>query len=118
MQKQQRQRRIVRAAQKLFARKAQLGIVVDANHAELMRLDWGVRVMRAGQFLVRATACLAPVAMMRDYGWHVGEQIILKGTIVPVYLTPRIADMLGADAEPDSLEFRRDYLERSLGARP
>jgi hypothetical protein len=45
----------------------------------------------------------------------VGEQIILKGTIVPVDMTLRIADILGASAPPDSLLFRRDYLERSLG---
>ncbi len=33
---------------------------------------------------------------------------------MPVDVTLRIADILGASAPPDSLLFRRDYLERSL----
>ena len=96
----------------------QLGIAVDADQAELMWPDWGVTSVRAGEFRASATACLVPAAMMQKYGWHVGEQIILKGTIVPVDLTLRIADTLGASAPPDTLLFRRDYLERSLGGRP
>ncbi len=96
----------------------QLGIAVDADQAELMWPDWGVTPERAGEFRASATACLVPPAMMRKYGWHVGEQIILRGTIVPVDVTLRIADTLGASAPPDSLLFRRDYLERSLGGSP
>ena len=92
----------------------QLGIAVDADQAELMWPDWGLTSVRAGEFRASATACLVPPAMMRKYGWHVGEQIVLKGTIVPVDVTLRIADTLGASAPPDSLLFRRDYLERSL----
>jgi putative ABC transport system permease protein len=92
----------------------QLGVAVDADQAELMWPDWGVNAKRAGEFRASATACLVPPAMMRKYGWHVGEQIILKGTIVPVDVILRIADTLGAAAPPDSLLFRRDYLERSL----
>jgi len=95
----------------------QLGIAVDADQAELMWPDWGVTSARAGEFRASATACLVPAAMMRKYGWRIGEQIILKGTIVPVDLTLRIADTLGASAPPDALLFRRDYLERSLGGR-
>jgi putative ABC transport system permease protein len=94
----------------------QLGIAVDADQAELMWPDWGVTATRAGEFQASAMACLVPGAMMQKYGWHVGEQIVLKGTIVPVDVTLRIADTLGASAPPDTLLFRRDYLERSLGA--
>jgi len=96
----------------------QLGIAVDADQAELMWPDWGVTSVRAGEFRASAMACLVPGAMMRKYGWHVGEQIVLKGTIVPVDVTLRIADTLGASAPPDTLLFRRDYLERSLGVPP
>ncbi len=96
----------------------QLGIAVDADQAELMWPDWGVTSVRAGEFRASAMACLVPGAMMRKYGWHVGEQIVLKGTIVPVDVTLRIADTLGASAPPDTLLFRRDYLERSLGESP
>ncbi|HEY6419842.1 MAG TPA: ABC transporter permease [Candidatus Binataceae bacterium] len=96
----------------------QLGIAVDADQAELMWPDWGVTPKRASEFRASTMACLVPAAMLRKYGWHVGEQIILKGTIVPVDVTLRIADTLGASAPPDALLFRRDYLERSLAGRP
>ncbi|MGC2275848.1 MAG: ABC transporter permease [Candidatus Binatus sp.] len=96
----------------------QLGIAVDADQAELMWPDWGVTSARAAEFRASAMACLVPAAMMRKYGWHVGEQIVLKGTIVPVDVTLRIADTLGASAPPDALLFRRDYLERSLAEPP
>jgi putative ABC transport system permease protein len=93
----------------------QLGIAVDADQAELMWPDWGVNSVRAAEFRASAMACLVPPAMMQRYGWHVGEQIILKGTIVPVDVTLRIVDTMGDGAPPDTLLFRRDYLERSLG---
>jgi putative ABC transport system permease protein len=92
----------------------QLGVAVDADQAELMWPDWGITSARAGEFRASATACLVPEAMMKKYGWHVGQQITLKGTIVPVDVTLRIAGTLGGSAPPDALLFRRDYLERSL----
>ena len=96
----------------------QLGIAVDADQAELIWPDWGVTPARAREFRASARACLVPAAMIQKYGWRVGEQIILKGTIVPVDLALHIADTLGASAPPDTLLFRRDYLERSLGGSP
>ena len=61
----------------------------------------GLTSVRADEFRASATACLVPPAMMRKYGWHVGEQIILKGTIVPIDVTLRIVDTLGVSAPPD-----------------
>jgi putative ABC transport system permease protein len=93
----------------------QLGVAVDSDQAELMWPDWGVTPKRAAEFRSSPTACLVPAPMMLKYGWHVGQQIMLKGTVLPVDVTLRIADTLGDKAPPDALLFRRDYLDGLLG---
>jgi putative ABC transport system permease protein len=93
----------------------QLGLAVDADAADTLWPDWGVTPGRAALLKGTRMACLAPRLMMRRYGWRVGEQITLRGTIYPVDVTLRIADTLGAAAPPDALLFRRDYLDELLG---
>ncbi len=93
----------------------QLGVAVDADQAETMWPDWGITRALADRFRAMPTACLVPEPMMRKYGWHVGQEIMLRGTIEPVDVTLRIVDELGAKAPPDTLLFRRDYLDRIMG---
>ncbi len=93
----------------------QLGIAVDADAAETLWPDWGLTKERAALFRGMRTACLVPRPMMRKYGWRSGEQIVLKGTLYPVDLSLHIVDVLGAKAPPDTLLFRRDYLDEVLG---
>jgi len=93
----------------------QLGLAVDADQADTMWPDWGITKARADRFRATAIACLVPQPMLRKYGWQVGQQIMLRGTAAPVDVTLRIVDTLGANAPPDALLFRLDYLERILG---
>jgi putative ABC transport system permease protein len=93
----------------------QLGVAVDADQADTMWPDWGITRARADRFRATPTACLVPQPMMRKYGWHVGQQIMLRGTVEPADVTLRIVDTLGAKAPPDALLFRRDYLDRIEG---
>lgn len=93
----------------------QLGLAVDADQAELMWPDWGVTRKIAGDFRSSPMSCLVPRPMLLKYGWQVGQQIVLKGTTLPIDVTLRIADALGANAPPDALLFRRDYLDGLLG---
>ncbi len=93
----------------------QLGVAVDADQAELMWPDWGVTRKIAGDFRSSPMACLVPRPMLLKYGWHVGQQIMLRGTALPIDVTLRIADSLGDSAPPDALLFRRDYLDGLMG---
>lgn len=93
----------------------QLGIAVDADAARTLWPDWGITPERAALFERTRTACLVPPAMMHKYEWKIGQQINLKGTVYPVDVSLVIADQLGEKAPPDSLLFRRDYLQEVLG---
>lgn len=93
-----------------------LGFAIDPDAGAVLWPDWGFTAARAAKLERERTACLVPPALMRQFGWHIGQQIILKGTLYPVNLMLRIADTLGAKAPPDALMFRRDYLDESLGS--
>lgn len=93
-----------------------LGFAVDPDAAAVIWPDWGFTVLRAAMLDRERAACLVPPALMRRFRWHVGQQIILKGTLYPVNLTLHIVDTLGAKAPPDALMFRRDYLDELLGS--
>jgi putative ABC transport system permease protein len=93
-----------------------LGFAVDPDAGAAVWPDWGFTQGRAAMLAHERTACLVPRALMRRFKWHVGQQIILKGTLYPVNLTLRIADTLGPKAPPDALMFRRDYLDELLGS--
>jgi putative ABC transport system permease protein len=52
---------------------------------------------------------------MKRFGLHVGQQIMLRGTIYPKNVTLKIVGTMGGKAPPNFLIFRRDYLEEAIG---
>ncbi len=87
---------------------------VDHEQAETVWPDWfppGV----AAKFRSLRTACVVGPGTMRRFGWHVGQQVMLKGTIYPLNPTLTIVGQLTSKAPPDFFLFRRDYLEEMLG---
>jgi putative ABC transport system permease protein len=69
----------------------------------------------ASAFQHLRTACLVGAGTMRRFGWHVGQQVMLRGTIYPFNLTLNIVGEMGYKAPPNFLVFRRDYLEERAG---
>jgi putative ABC transport system permease protein len=59
------------------------------------------------------TAALVGLGTMQKYHWHVGQQIMLKGTIYPVDVTLQIVGTL-RHKFTTAVIFRRDYLEDML----
>lgn len=52
---------------------------------------------------------------MKRFNLHLGQQIILKGTLYPFNVTLNIVGVLGGKAYPNILYFRRDYLDEAAG---
>ena len=71
-------------------------VAVDAERAEEMWPDWGIKGDAARQFKRLRTGTL--VALMRRFNWKVGDQIMLRGTIYPVDLTFTIVGTLSGTA--------------------
>ena len=90
---------------------------VDHEQVEVIWPDWGISPVAAREFKRLKTACLAGPALMGRFHWHVGQQIMLRGTIYPVNLTFQIVGELGDKAPPPVLLFRRDYLDEATSHR-
>src|SRR5208282_5643033 len=87
---------------------------IDHEQAETVWPEWfppGV----AAKFRGLRTACLVGPGTMRRFGWHVGQQVMLKGTIYPFNPSFTIVGELTSKAPPDFFLFRRDYLEELAG---
>jgi putative ABC transport system permease protein len=92
-------------------------VAVDHEVIETIWPDWGISPEEAAAFKRERIACLAGPALMERFKWHVGQQIMLRGTIYPVNLTLKIVGDLGGKAPPPVFLFRRDYLDEATGHR-
>ncbi len=91
-------------------------LAVDPDTAEAMWPDWGVSKEAWKKFETLRTACLVGPGTMKRFHLHVGQQIILRGTMYPLNLTLDIVGVMrGGSAPPNFLIFRRDYLEEAAG---
>jgi putative ABC transport system permease protein len=90
-------------------------LAVDPEQIEVMWPDWGISKETADQFRELRTACLVGPATMKRFNWHVGQQIMLRGTIYQFNLALNIVGVLSGKAPPSFLLFRRDYLEEAAG---
>ncbi len=86
---------------------------VDHEHVELIWPDWGISPAAVAEFKRIRTACLVGPETMRRFKWHVGQQIMLRGTVYPVNLTLQIVGEIKVPG--DGLLFRRDYMEEAIG---
>lgn len=90
-------------------------LAVDPEQVDVMWPDWGMSPQAIRQFKRLRTACLVGPATMKRFDWHVGQQIMLRGTLYPFNVTLTIVGIMGGKAPPNFLIFRRDYLEEAAG---
>jgi putative ABC transport system permease protein len=77
--------------------------------------DWDISPQALHDFQQIRTGALVGRETMKRFGFHVGQQIMLRGTIYPFNVTLDIVGVLGGKASPSFLIFRRDYLEEVRG---
>ncbi|HYA34186.1 MAG TPA: FtsX-like permease family protein [Candidatus Binataceae bacterium] len=90
-------------------------VAVDADETDLMFPDRGVTDEEWEQFKKVRTACIVGTSTMRRFHLHVGQQIMLRGTVYPFNLTLQIVGELRRGPSQNFLLFRRDYLEEAAG---
>jgi len=90
-------------------------LAYDPDQMETIFPDWEISRQEAADFKRLRTAALVGPATMQRFHWHVGQQIVLRGTLYPFNVTLTIVGKLGGKAWPDFLIFRRDYLEELAG---
>ncbi len=77
--------------------------------------DWDISPQALHDFQRVRTSALVGRETMKRFGFHVGQQIMLRGTIYPFNVTLDIVGVLGGKAPPSFVIFRRDYLEEVRG---
>jgi putative ABC transport system permease protein len=77
--------------------------------------EWGISSEATAHFKGLRTACLVGASTMKRFNWHVGQQIMLRGTLYPFNVTLTIVGAMSGKAPPNFLIFRRDYLEEAAG---
>jgi putative ABC transport system permease protein len=90
-------------------------MAVDHEQAELMWSDWGATPEQWEQFRKLRTACMVGADEMKRFNLHVGQQIILKGTLYPFNVTLNIVGVFTGKTARTVLFFRRDYLDEAAG---
>jgi putative ABC transport system permease protein len=88
---------------------------VDPEMIGQMWPDWDISPQALHEFQRVRTGALVGHETMKRFGFHVGQQIMLRGTLYPFNVTLDIVGTLGGKAPPSFLIFRRDYLEEVRG---
>ncbi|HVN29799.1 MAG TPA: ABC transporter permease, partial [Candidatus Binataceae bacterium] len=90
-------------------------MAMDHEQADLLFPDWGLSPEQWEQFKKLRTACVVGTETMRRFNLHVGQQIILKGTIYPFNVTLNIVGEMTGKTQRTFIYFHRDYLEEAAG---
>ncbi|MDO8432033.1 MAG: FtsX-like permease family protein [Candidatus Binatus sp.] len=77
--------------------------------------DWGLSEATEQKFLESRSACMVTRALMRQYGWKIGDNVILHGTMYPIDLQIKIVGEVGDRAPGVVIIFRSDYLDELIG---
>jgi putative ABC transport system permease protein len=89
-------------------------LAVDPEGTQVMWTDWDISPNAFEQFRRIRTAALVGAGTMKRFNLHIGQQIMLRGTVYPINVTLQIVGRIGGKAPPNFLLFRRDYLEEAL----
>jgi putative ABC transport system permease protein len=89
-------------------------LAIDAAQVRAMWPDWEISKNAFTEFDKIRTAALVGSGTMKRFNLHVGQQIMLRGTVYPINVTLKIVGTIGGKAPPNFLLFRRDYLEEAI----
>jgi putative ABC transport system permease protein len=90
-------------------------MAMDHEQADILFPDWGLTPEQWEQFKKLRTACVVGAETMKRFNLHVGQQIILKGTIYPFNVTLNIVGEMTGRTQRTFIYFHRDYLEEAAG---
>jgi len=90
-------------------------MAVDPEMVGEMWPDWNISPQALHDFQRIRTGALVGTETMKKFGFRIGQQIMLHGTVYPFNVTLNIVGTLGGKAPPSFLIFRRDYLEEAAG---
>jgi len=91
------------------------GMAVDPGPVNDMWPDFGITSEGAKEFQRSRTGALVGAALLKRYGWRIGDKVTLRGVTYPVDVELTIAGTLTGVGIDYAVIFRRDYLDELLG---
>ena len=89
-------------------------LAMEQDQIETVWPDWRVSRESLDAFQHDRTAALVGLTTMQRFGFHIGQQIMLRDSVYGNNLQFKIVGTLGKGSMPTMLIFRRDYLQESV----
>src|SRR4030095_5700730 len=87
---------------------------IDPETVAAVWPDYGIDPEALARFRTTRNGALVGESTFRKFGWRIGQEVTLKGTIFPVDLTFRIVGVIHSSAgNPMVFWFNRKYLEEA-----
>jgi len=91
---------------------------MDPDDVEAVWPDYGIDPAALARFRKTRNGALVGEQTMRKFGWRIGQEITLRGTIFPVDLTLQLVGVIpAASGNPLVLWFNRKYLDEAMEGR-
>ena len=90
---------------------------VDPETVEQVWPDYHIAPDALARFKRIRNGALVGEDTMRKFGWRIGQNVTLKGTIFPVELSFEIVGTIGGMANPTMFWFNRKYLDEAMESR-
>jgi putative ABC transport system permease protein len=90
-------------------------LAVEPGAVDTVWPDWRVSRDSLEAFRRDRTAALVGLTTMQKFGFHIGQQIMLRNSVYGRSLQFKIVGTLGKGTMPTMLLFRRDYLQEAIG---
>ncbi len=91
---------------------------VDPDNVTEMWPDYRIDPAEAARFRATRNGTLVGEQTFRKFGWHIGQEITLRGTIFPVDVTLKIVGILHSTTGNNQMVwFNRKYLEEAMEGR-
>src|SRR5690349_3097674 len=89
-------------------------VAIDVDNPDIVWPEYGLDSATVGAFRKRRDGAIVGSATMHRFGWHLGQQVVLRSQIYPVVLSFKIVGTYNRGPDPAVFMFRRDYLEEAL----
>ncbi len=90
-------------------------LAVEPNEIDTVWPDWRVSPQSVDAFRRERTAALVGLSTMERFGFHLGQQIMLRDSVYGRNLQLKIVGTLGKGTMPTMMIFRRDYMQQAVG---
>jgi len=89
-------------------------VAIDVDNPDIIWPEYGIDHAAIASFKQHRNGALVGSALLHRFGWHVGQNVVLKSQRYPLSLAFTIVGSYDGGPDPAVFMFRRDYLDEAL----